>query len=240
MGLRAELTNRWGLLLGAATGGIAWAITLPVYEAVAIGVGVWLLRAGFSSMRPRAVSAAAPLGALESSWLARAARAAENFAAAGAELPAGPSASQVSALRGQVDETVATLRGLAEKSTLTAKALTRVDERTLRSEQDRLTAARGVATGEVAAELDRSLASVRTQLEVCARITSARKKLLAQLESGAIGLESLVARVAELSTTSITALPAGGSAIDGIADDLEGIRRGIAETAQIVGDIGND
>ncbi|GAA0618575.1 hypothetical protein GCM10010174_40990 [Kutzneria viridogrisea] len=227
--LGRELADRWGLLMGVASAGAAWAVQLPVAAIAGVGVGVWLLRAGFGALQGR--SPKSELGAVEEGWLRRAARAAENFSSAAAELPAGPATAQVGGLREQVDQTVATLRRLAEQSATTARALRRIDEPALLAERDRLLLAAN-GTPEIAQEVQRSLDSVHTQLAVGARLTSARAKVLAQLESGTLGLESLVARVAELSATSTEPLLAGGAVLQDLGDSLEGIRRGVVETAE--------
>ena len=82
-------------------------------------------------------------------------------------------------------------------------------------------------------QLDRSLASVRAQQEIHNRLVAARDGVLARLESGTLGLESLVARVIELSAMAMSG-PAGElGAVDQLGDELEGIRQGLAETEEV-------
>ena len=82
-------------------------------------------------------------------------------------------------------------------------------------------------------QLDRSLASVRAQQEIHNRLVAARDGVLARLESGTLGLESLVARVIELSAMAVGG-PAGElGAVDQLGDELEGIRQGLAETEEV-------
>jgi len=109
----------------------------------------------------------------------------------------------------------------------------RLDGGGLAAEAQRLRAGRGRAAGDVAAEIDRSLASVRAQQEVLGRLAAARDSVLARLESGTLGLESLVARVVELSAMAASG-PAGDlGSVQGLTDELEGIRQGLAETEEV-------
>ena len=59
--------------------------------------------------------------------------------------------------------------------------------------------------------------------------------LLARMESGTLGLERLVAQLAEILALSETATsPVEGAAqLEELADELEGIRAGLAETEQL-------
>jgi hypothetical protein len=132
-----------------------------------------------------------------------------------------------------VDDTVGTLERLAGQAGAAGRALARIDDRFLAGEAERLEAARAAATHEIAAELDRSLASVRVQREVYGRLVAARNGVLARLESGTLGLESLVARVVELSAMATGGPVSETGAVDQLSDELEGIRQGLAETEEV-------
>jgi hypothetical protein len=74
---------------------------------------------------------------------------------------------------------------------------------------------------------------VRSQREVLERLAAARGGVLARLESGTLGLESLVAQLVELEAMA-AAGPAGDlGAVDQLGDELEGIRQGLAETEEV-------
>ena len=75
------------------------------------------------------------------------------------------------------------------------------------------------------------LITVQAQADGHARLSGARDKLLAQLQSGARGLDSLVARVAEL-TAATTDVAIDTGAVRELSDQLEGIRQGVLETEQ--------
>jgi hypothetical protein len=239
VGFKQELAEPWGLLLGATAGGVAWAANLPVLVAGGVGLAVWATKAGVAALERRRslpegarrlpVDARAP----EGRWLLRARRAAATFADLAGGMPAGPLAERVATMRPEVDDTVQALERLAGQAGAAGQALGRIDARFLDAEADRLGAARGGASGEIAAELDRSLASVRAQQQVYGRLANARGGVLARLESGTLGLESLVARVVELSAMAAAGPTGDTGAVEALTDELEGIRQGLAETEEV-------
>lgn len=239
MAFKDELGEPWGLLIGATAAGAAWAVNLPLAVAGGIGAAVWLTKAGVAAWerrreRPRRheltqVEAGAP----EGRWLARAQAAAGTFSELTGSIDAGPLADRVALMRPQVDDTVRTLERLAGQAGAAGRALARIDDRFLADEADRLEAARAAASQEIAAELDRSLASVRVQREVHGRLVNARNGVLARLESGTLGLESLVARMVELSAMATGGPVSETGAVDQLSDELEGIRQGLAETEEV-------
>lgn len=237
MGFGKELREPWGLFLAAGTAGVAWAVQLPPAVAVGVGVVVLVARAGVAAVGGRNDPAPKPAKAIdvdprsaEGVWCARAAAAADGFAQVSQSLDSGPLAERVAEMKPGVDETVATLRRLAGRATTTARALDRIDLSSLAAERSRLSRAVKTADADVRGDLDQALASVQEQEDVHARLTGARNKLLARLQSGALGLETLVARVVELSalSDSDTALDTG--TVADLGDQLEGIRRGVVET----------
>jgi hypothetical protein len=133
----------------------------------------------------------------------------------------------------EVADTVQALHRLAGQATAAGRALARIDDTALAADAERLRAARATASGDIAVQLDRSLASVRAQHEIHDRLVVARNGVLARLESGTLGLESLVAQVIELSAMAVSG-PAGElGAVDQLGDELEGIRQGLAETEEV-------
>jgi hypothetical protein len=239
--LRDELGNPWGLLLGATAGGVAWATGLPALAGAAIGGAVWLTRAVAARLERRGEAArelpprrlpVEPL-APEGRWLERARRAAASFSQLGEGMGGGALRERVALMAPKVRDTVEALERLAGQATAVGQAIARLDGRFLAAEAERLRADRARASGEVASELDRSLASVRAQREVLGRLATARDNVLARLESGTLGLESLVARLVELEAMA-AAGPAGDlGAVDQLSDELEGIRQGVAETEEV-------
>jgi hypothetical protein len=87
------------------------------------------------------------------------------------------------------------------------------------------------AGGDLRAERERALRAVGDQLEVVGRLSEARESLLARMQSAVLGLEGLVARMAEL--LALHATTGGGSLTEArlaeLTGDLEGMRAGLAE-----------
>ncbi|OXM71209.1 hypothetical protein [Amycolatopsis vastitatis] len=233
-----ELAEPWGLLVAATSAGVAWAVQLPVLAAVGVGVAVLAARAGVAVLggekelpaREARVLDVAP-GSAEESWLNRAESAAEGFVSLSESLAAGPLAERVADMEPVVQETLSTLRRLAGRASATGKALSRVDLDGVTRERRRLEQSLASAREEVRGDLEQALTAVQAQADVHARLSGARDKLLAQLQSGALGLDSLVARVAEL-TAATTDIAVDTGAVRELSDQLEGIRQGVLETEQ--------
>jgi len=240
VGLKQELAEPWGMLLGATAAGVAWAADLPVLVAGGVGVVAWASKAAFAALErrrgePRTAARGLPVDARtpEGQWLLRAKRAATTFDDLARAMSAGPLADRVAMMQPQVDDTVETLERLAGQAGAAGQALGRIDAGFLSAEAERLGAARTHASGEIAAEVDRSLASVNAQQQVYGRLATARRGVLARLESGTLGLESLVARVVELSAMAAAGPVGDSGTVDQLTDELEGIRQGLAETEEV-------
>jgi hypothetical protein len=233
-----ELAEPWGLLLGATSAGVAWAVQLPVVAALGVGVAVLAARAGVALVtrekeppaREARVLDVTP-GSAEAGWLQRAEHAADGFVSLSDSLGSGPLADRVADMEPVVRETLSTLQRLAGRASATGKALSRVDLEAVAREQRRLKAELRSAHEDVRGDLESALNAVQAQADVHTRLSGARDKLLAQLQSGALGLDSLVARVAEL-TAATTDFAVDTGAVRELSDQLEGIRQGVLETEQ--------
>ncbi|MEV4051308.1 hypothetical protein AB0J55_08970 [Amycolatopsis sp. NPDC049688] len=233
-----ELAEPWGLLLAATSAGVAWAVQLPVVASAGVGVAVLAVWAGVAVAtrekepppREARVLDVAP-GTTEEDWLHRAEGAAEGFVSLSSSLSPGPLADRVADMEPVVQETLSALRRLAGRASATGQALARVDPDAVAREQRRLRRELRTARAEVRGDLEQALTAVQAQADVHARLSGARDKLLAQLQSGALGLDSLVARVAEL-TAATTDVVVDTGAVRELSDQLEGIRQGVLETEQ--------
>ncbi|MBB2742812.1 UNVERIFIED_ORG: hypothetical protein FHR35_002634 [Microbispora rosea subsp. rosea] len=236
-----ELRDPWALLLGATAAGAAWAVGVPVVGVPVAGVAAWLIKAfasawqstgGESRTEPQAPPVAK--GSAEEAWLRRAERAAASFADLTASMRGQLLLDRIAAMRPQVDDTVGTLRRLAGHASVTGSALARFDPRFLEQEHVRLTQARRTARQEVAGELDRSIAALDAQREVYDRLSGARERVLARLQSGAISLEGLVARAVEISamTAASDGVGGGAQALDELTSELELTRQSLHEVEE--------
>lgn len=240
MGFREEVRDPWSLVLAGVAGGLGWAIGLPVAAAAGIGAAVYGVKVLAGSMvdrRPPPSSGELPVRSrsTEAWWLERAERAAKSFRGLSGSAQPGPIAERLTAMSDQVSGTLDGVRRLAGQASAVGDALGRIDAQRLLDESRRLQAqAQGTTNEEVRTETARSLDSVQEQLDVFRRLEEAAAKLQARMESGVLGLEGLVARLVEVLTLVQAQSPVeGAQRIDALADELEGLRAGLAETESL-------
>jgi hypothetical protein len=245
MSLRDEVRDPWSYVLGGVAGGLAWAlIPVGVVLAPIVGVGVGAAVVGAKVLagafahpedgpkRYRVRRLPVAEHSNEAEWLQRAERAQRAFRDIASSAPEGPVAERVQAFGAQTDEALASLERLAGQASAIRLALGRIDPARLTQERDRLlNALRADTDPAVRAERQRSLASVEAQGQGYTRLYAALSTLLARLESGALGLEGLVARLAEVVALTETSNTASGSLsqVDDLATELEGLRAGLVE-----------
>lgn len=242
MGLGDELRDPWALLIGAVAGGAAWAVGLPVAAAAGIGAAVWGVKAAVDALLDRGEGSFAarllPIrgGSPEERWLRRAERAVRSFKDLAGSVRPGPVAQKCLTVGEQARTTIEAMRRLAGQNSAVSLALRHLDGARLAAEEERLRdEVSRTPESEVRSERARSLESVRSQLAVRERLEQAGRTLLARMESGTIGLEGLVARLAEVLALSETAAAPGAETekIDELADELEGLRSGLVETEDL-------
>jgi hypothetical protein len=240
MGLRDEIRDPWSLVLAGIAGGLGWAIGLPVAAAAGIGAavyGVKVLAGSLVDRRPALSAGELPVRSrsTEAWWLERAQRAAKTFRGLSQSAHPGPVSERLASMNEQVTGTLEGVRRLAGQASAVGDALGRIDAEQLVEEDRRLEAQAESATNdEVRAETARSRGSVEEQLDVYGRLQEAGAKLQARMESAVLGLEGLVARLVEVLALVQTQSPVeGAQRIDALADELEGLRAGLAETESL-------
>lgn len=249
MGVRDEVKDPWTYVVSGLGGGFAWAILAPVTAAapplgVAVGAAVFaakVLTGAFTrSGRRRAAQRDRRLPVLtrtsEAAWLGRAKEAQETFEEIAASAREGPIADEVRSFGEQTHESLLALERLAGQASTVRTAMARLDVKRLAWERDRLVD--GARPGEdprLVAERGRALAAVESQLDAHRRLNATLEMLLARLQSGTLGIEGLVARLAEvvaLAETS-TVTGEGHTQVDELAHELEGLRAGLAEAESV-------
>jgi hypothetical protein len=240
MGIREEIRDPWTLVLGGIAAGLGWAVGLPAAAAAGIGAAVYAVKVLSGSLvnrRPALPSGDLPVRSrsTEAWWLERAQRAAKSFRGLSESAHQGPIAERLAAMNDQVTGTLDGVRRLAGQASAVGEALGRIDPGQLGDEARRLQAQARMATNdEVRTETSRSLDSVREQIDVYRRLQEAASKLQARTESAVLGLEGLVARLVEVLALVQTQSPVeGAQRIDALADELEGLRAGLAETESL-------
>jgi hypothetical protein len=239
MAFRDEITDPWSLVLAGLAGGLGWAVGLPALAAAGVGAAVYgvkiLTGAAVNRKPPSTGELRVRAHSEEARWLERAERAVMTFERLGHAAQPGPVTQRLSSMSEQAASTLDGVRRLAGQASALGDALGRIDPEMLTLEARRLQAqARGETNDEIRTELQRSLESVQSQLAVRARLEEAATKLQARMESGVLGLEGLVARLVEVLAMIQTQSPVeGAQRIDALADELEGLRAGLAETESI-------
>lgn len=246
--LSHELRDPWGLLISGVSGGLVWAVagaaaTAPVALPLGIAAGAavlgvkvltGLLRSGAEPepVRERELPRP-PRGSAGAYWLDRAEGAVQQLEALARTARPSPLGGQVEAAVSDAGDTLQALSRLGAQTAALDSAVRRVVTGDLDGEAQRLeqTARRG-GSPAMLAEVARSAAAVRDRIAVRDRLQSARATLVARMEAVTLGLEGLLARLAEVLALAGTS---GGlddpvSAIAGLAGELEGLRVGLAET----------
>ena len=243
MALKDEARDPWTYILGALVGGTAWAVGVPVIAAAGVGAAVLGVKAVIGSAlggarRDPGEDTDLPVDehSPERQWLDRAKRAVASFRDLAGSVPEGIVSERSRSIGEQSDKTLEGLRRLAGQATSTRHVAQHVDVDRLAQEGQRLQLTlNGTTDPDIREELEKSLESVREQMDIGARLQQSLAMLLARMESGALGLERLVAQLAEILALSETATsPVEGAAqLEALADELEGLRSGLAETEQL-------
>ncbi len=238
--LREELADPWGLLVAGVLGGVAGVLPgagLLVGAGVAAAVYGVKVAAGALLGGPSAPPAPPPpprpaYGTPAAVWLKRAedaVRALHDMARGSASSPTDVATARAA------EESVSvldTLRGLGGQAVALGKALAQASSPGLDAEAASLAAAAAAAPADASAR--RSADAVADRVAVRNRLVAALQQLDARMQSSALGLEGLVARVAEVRATASTV-----GRLDPSADDLaelttevEGLRVGLRDVEQ--------
>ncbi|HUR51931.1 MAG TPA: hypothetical protein VMZ11_07395 [Mycobacteriales bacterium] len=238
--LADQLRDPWGPLVAGVVGGLSWAVGTPVLAAVGVGAVVYGVKAALGAVleqdedegggpappRPHPGSAAAL-------WLRRAesaVRALDDMADAH-----GASAADVATERaaGEADQVLATMRHLGGHVVAVGQALARSDAPGLDDEAARLRAAAAARPGDPSAQ--RSAAAVADRVAVRDRLRAAQADLEGRLQSSALGLEGLVARVAEVRAGAATLgdVDATADSLASLTTEVEGLRLALSDVDDV-------
>lgn len=249
MSLSDELRDPWGLVVAGVSGGMAWAVLgtavagpVAVAAGMAVAGGVWVAKAAAGAVLGRAKHPGEPepqrppRGTVAARWFEQAeaaVRALDDMAGSAGSDPAG---TAVRSAADDADDALLALGRVGVQVTAVERALARVDAPGLDAEEAELRASAPRApTPDLREQVERSAAAVRDRREVRDRLRAARDTLLARMQSTTLGLEGLVARLAEVqalaSSTGTSDTTAGD--LDAIAAELDGLRAGLAESEAV-------
>ena len=248
MAVTDEIRDPWSYVVGGLAGGFAFAVGIFPPTAIAIGAAVFgakvltgvFTRSGQRRQRARRTPQERRLPVLtrtqEAAWLGRAEQALDSFEDIAHSARSGPIADHVRTFGSEVAESLASLERLAGQASAIRTAMSRLDPKQLAWERDRLLgAAQAGEDPRVLAERERSLNAVQSQLDAYGRLDRTLDMLIARLESGTLGIEGLVARLAEVVALAETTTAAadGVSQVDELAQELEGLRAGLIEAESV-------
>lgn len=244
-----RLADPWALVAGGVTGGVAGATAaalagFPVAIPVAVGVAgvVWAVKVALDALADRSPRPPAPTvplpprpprGSPAEAWLVRAERAVATLHEQTESAPDAALRARIGGVDDAAAETLGDLRALAAQVTSVDEAARRIDVGRLQVDADRLRRAAGAAADPgLRTELERTAASVAEQLATARRMTTVRDTLLARMESTAIGLEGLIARLAETIAVAATSgtVDTTERRIADLTDELDGMQAGLRET----------
>ena len=257
VGVREQLTDPWGIVAAGLLGGLGGAVTAALAPVAVLGIPVGLgiagavygVRVGLGALSDRAARLpkprpdpglaalpTPPRGSQAERWLRRA-EAAVGTLHRQTESPNDRTLrEQIGDVDDQAAAALSDLRRFAGQVTLIEQTLANVDSRRLAQEYGAIQrATQGVPAGPLREERERALAAVADQLDVARRLGEARETLLARMQSAVLGLEGLVARMAELLALHATTAgaPLTATRVAELTSDLEGMRAGLAEAEQL-------
>lgn len=237
--LGQELRDPWGPLVGAVAGGLAWAVGAAVPVAGAIGLAVYAVKValgasggGAAPGGPARPHPDSPAGL----WLRRGEAAVRALEAMARESsPDGPSPTDQATRTAATEagDVLASMRRLGGHVVTLGEALSHTDSPTLDDEAARLRAiAQHYPTDESAR---RSADAVADRVAVRNRLRNALVELEGKLQSSALGLEGLVARVAEVRATAAAVgdLDLSAESLAELTSEVEGLRQGLAAAERV-------
>lgn len=238
MSFTRELRDPWGILLAGIAGGLTWAVGVPVIAAAGVGAAVYGVKALTGSVVnrdrfTRGVEMPVRIGSPEHRMVIRAERALTQFRDLARTAPEAL-AERAGRMGEEASTTLAAVRRLAGQASSLSAAGDRIDGTALAIEEKRLKTAIVNASMQQRVEIERAIASVRSQIASDQRLNEASTTLRTRLEATVIGLEGLVARMVEvLALAQTQSVVVGAQQIEALADELEGLRSGLVETEAV-------
>jgi hypothetical protein len=243
--LRDELTDPWGILVAGVAGSVAGVgLSLGAPVALGIGAAVYGVKVLAGAMygpsdeekndRRKVEPHPRPAyGTPAAVWLKRAEDAVRSLD--GMVRHAAVNATDVATAHAadEADAVLETMRRLGGQSVMVSRALVTAEADGLDAAAAQLRAAADASPDDTSAR--RSADAVADRIAVRDRLRKAQAELEGRLQSSALGLEGLVARIAELQATASAAGQLDPSADDlaALTNEVEGLRMGLADVEQV-------
>jgi hypothetical protein len=235
---RRAVRDRTALAVACLALVVGVVLMLPLFTTVFLVVAGWasevLIRSlleGLISVEPRArVNPSGP----EAEWLLRSERAVRAISRLAQSAPKGPVADRCRNIAANAALSIAEIRRIAGRASQIGDMVERIDANRLATEAARLEADLAAAgTALVTGELKRAMESVSAQQAVHERLSAAAAAALARVQSASMGLDGLVARMAEIVALADEGAPAAGMAADHLGElalEMEALRAGLADS----------
>lgn len=238
--LRRELSDPWGLLLAGVVGGVAGVLPgagLLIGAGVAAAVYGVKVGAGALFAGPAQEAVPAPpapaQGSAAAFWLGRAERAVRQLEEMGRGGASTPTDVATVHAADEAEAVLTTMRRLGGQVVAITEALARAEGADLDAEASRLRQAADRFPDDESAQ--RSAQAVADRMAVRDRLRRAAAALDSRLQSSALGLEGLVARVAEVRAAAATVghLDPTVDDLAALTSEVEGLRVGLADVEQV-------
>lgn len=236
-----EARDPWGLLFGVVAGGVAGiGLALGLPAALGIGAAVYGVKVAVGTLTGGDGPAQLPApqrpryGTPAFAFLKRAEAATKSLEDMARH--AGSTTAADVAVRSaaeQAREVLEDMQRLGGQAAAVMAAMSRVDAPGLDAEAAQLQAAASARPGDAAAQA--SYQASRDRLAVRDRLQQAGQALDGRLQASALGLEGLVARVAELSATAgaVGSVDPTPQDLARVTSELDGLRVGLADVEQV-------
>lgn len=240
--LKDELLDPWGPLVGGVLGAIAVASGAPLAVGLGVAAAVYGVKAAVGGLlattsgEREGRSPAPPLpvqGTAAREWLDRASasvtaleRMAPATSATATDVAAAHTAEEARSV-------LVTMRRLGGQCVAVSSALSHADAPGLDEEAARLRAAAAASPHDRSAA--QSAQAVADRLAVRDRLRKAQQELDGRLQSSALSLEGLVARVAEVqaAASAVGQVDPSSDDLDALTQEVEGLRVGLADVEQV-------
>ncbi|HVD31876.1 MAG TPA: hypothetical protein VNE19_09220 [Methylomirabilota bacterium] len=226
--------DRATLALAVAVGGaylfLGAPLPLAILTAILVCVVRGLLEAVLSYRRtPRPIP-----GSPEALWVIRAEAAVAAIRRLRASAGSGAVAYRCTVIAKQAADAVVILRHLAYQSGLVSRLAGSTDLAELRRIDASLRHQLGVLSeGPARQQNEYALRSLTARIEAGERLEATQRELVGRIEAGALGLEGLVARVAEIVALSELGSGVAAPQVDELAAQLDTLRAALVETEDL-------
>ncbi|OLC57536.1 MAG: hypothetical protein AUH85_03075 [Chloroflexi bacterium 13_1_40CM_4_68_4] len=204
----------------------------PWLLAIGAGVLVYGLKAAVDHPVWRWQRTPPPLpGSAEAHWLARAELALSSIERLRRSARSEVIATRCDGIAMQAELSVGALRRLTYQAGVVSGISRSSEIAELRVAEDSTRRQLGSAAGPLRDELERTAASLSARRDAAERLDATRRALHERIESSALGLEGVVARLAEI--VAISDESSRGTPVNELVSELETLRTALAETEEL-------